>query len=828
MSDTSNTICIFGVVRSFDYNQIGGTDSYFRRIALTLAQRNRNMEFVHYGCDQDEHDTPLPNLSIYRYRTLESALTHLSERQPIVVVNAVRAKDRLRFMRFRFQHRKTLSIFITLSLYPEALVKRLRYLLELRLYPYTDGAICMSSRIATTVRTWRQSTTPLLPPVPTAMYLSPTQKPAGNRFSVRYIGRLERGKGAEEAIAIMEAISHRHDIDLNIVGYMFDGDTHAVELEKKLIKHPAITYTRAEHAYWSPELEAELANTLKETDILLLPYRRLSSSIDTPLLLTEGMASLCCIVTPQLGDIPSLYGTSPFLLALETLTQDAISLLGNITRADITTERERLYQRVRQLDFDSDTTSEKFLTIVDPQSAPDSELEPNPQTPELAQFLHAIFDALNASEHSYCVLRNHEELPHYTSHDVDILVTPTGLEPTMSRIRQVAKCEQWSVAATNRQLDYSAITFYHSSDTLTQFLTIDLVCTLPWRSIETCNHTHVIQASHFHNGIRVAAPGCDAGMRLIKVLIRNQRLPFSSRKAIHELGSSDVDNLRTTFHRTLPSKDITTICTYTSQKRVEQLWASVGHFRRALIGQSLRTKPKHLLPRFLAYVRHQIREELTNGYGLFVVVIGPDGSGKSALCRHIRSRLHAHPFRGIRRYHHEFGILPRLRKVIRPRTTNDRDFTTRHSGSDLSPQSPLRILLYLCYYTWDYALGRFKLSRHRRLKQLALFDRYFYDYYFERRSMRMPRWILNIFGLLVPRPDLVILAQAPPEHVYARKNELSIEELERQFTQARALMDRLESKTRTLILDTSQPTSLSGEQAVAEIADILAQRRSGP
>ena len=51
----------------------------------------------------------------------------------------------------------------------------------------------------------------------------------------------------------------------------------------------------------------------------------------------------------------------------------------------------------------------------------------NPRTPELRAYLGSFLARVKHAGHDACVLRNHEELPDYTRHDVDLLVPPENV-----------------------------------------------------------------------------------------------------------------------------------------------------------------------------------------------------------------------------------------------------------------------------------------------------------------------------------------------------------------------------------------------------------------
>ena len=80
----------------------------------------------------------------------------------------------------------------------------------------------------------------------------------------------------------------------------------------------------------------------------------------------------------------------------------------------------------------------------------------------------------------------------------------------------------------------------------------------------------------------------------------------------------------------------------------------------------------------------------------------------------------------------------------------------------------------------DLLLGRLKLRRYRAQWSLVLFDRYFYDYYYQLGNRNVPWWFLNTLKVCAPKPDVVVYLERAPEEMYAAKPELSVEEIKRE------------------------------------------------
>jgi glycosyltransferase involved in cell wall biosynthesis len=354
----------FGVETSFDFRQIGGTDSFFRRLAVELCRRGHTIEFVHYACEQEGEANPIPNLRVKKFTSFGDALADLAAASGPVLVNAVNASDRLHFIRFRRRMRGTIDFYMVYSLFAHTLVGRLKHFLEAVLYPYQPGTICMSHRLVKYVRAMRNRAELLLPPVPVDYFASLEEKPGRENLVVAYVGRLEAGKGAHEAVELLEALSRESHVEARVSGYTFRKNGEAGELRQRLRRNGRILFQEREHRGWTWDLETQIAAELRDIDVLLLPYRRVSSSIDTPLLLLEGMAALCCCATPPLGDIPRVYGPSPFLLPGHDFVRRTFRLISEGGRDLIERERQRIHARIREFPVDTPSAADRLLDIL--------------------------------------------------------------------------------------------------------------------------------------------------------------------------------------------------------------------------------------------------------------------------------------------------------------------------------------------------------------------------------------------------------------------------------------------------------------------------------
>lgn len=157
---------------------------------------------------------------------------------------------------------------------------------------------------------------------------------------------------------------------------------------------------------------------------------------------------------------------------------------------------------------------------------------------------------------------------------------------------------------------------------------------------------------------------------------------------------------------------------------------------------------------------------------MMIVLLGPDGSGKSSLIQGIRERLKP-VFREMYFFHLRFPLLPN-------RSEKSTSVTEPHAQVEYSPlKSICKILYFIVRYQVGYWL-HYRLIRSPNI--LIAFDRYYHDLMVDPKRFRYgaPLWLAEKAFALIPKPHAVILLDAPAEVLQARKQEVPFAETERQ------------------------------------------------
>lgn len=159
-----------------------------------------------------------------------------------------------------------------------------------------------------------------------------------------------------------------------------------------------------------------------------------------------------------------------------------------------------------------------------------------------------------------------------------------------------------------------------------------------------------------------------------------------------------------------------------------------------------------------------------NSNGLFVVVLGSDGTIKRMLIQNLQRELRG-TFKDIVYFHFMPGLL-------RP-GGGGQLVTNPHAKP---PRSCFLSILKLIYYWLDYNLGYlFKVHPALKKSALVLFDRYFDDLLIDPKRYRYggPLWLARLIRWrMIPLPEIYTILDLPAEVAHTRKPEIPIEVLQ--------------------------------------------------
>ena len=195
----------------------------------------------------------------------------------------------------------------------------------------------------------------------------------------------------------------------------------------------------------------------------------------------------------------------------------------------------------------------------------------------------------------------------------------------------------------------------------------------------------------------------------------------------------------------------------------------------------------------------------------FIAFLGCDGSGKSAVLDRVTERAR------------DVG-LEVVRGHWRPRAIGNRNAedAAGHAETphDQEPRGTLSSVIKLGWLWANWWMGWWKHLGRQSKHGLVLFDRYHADILVDPRRYRYggSPLLARIASRLMPQPDLVFFLDAAPEVLLSRKQEVSLEALEKSRA---AYLKLAASHSRFRIIDASRPLDQVVEEVFGKIEEIM-------
>lgn len=400
-----------------------------------------------------------------------------------------------------------------------------------------------------------------------------------------------------------------------------------------------------------------------------------------------------------------------------------------------------------------------------------------------ASFVFSVFALLEARGVPYCVLHGADAVPGGVTSDVDCImpsdVVPEKLVTTLQQHRSELR------AVVVQWLQHEATAHYlvlatEDDSTEPEFLALDVSSDYRRNGRVYYPGEEILASRRRENNFWVPSPAVEFGCYLVKKIAKGGLADEHGRylTKLYARDSAGCDREISRFWRD-PAARLLADCARSGT------WSILGPQLPTLREDLLRPSSPAAVwatTRYWAGDASRRLRRWRRPTGVHLVLLGPDGAGKSTTLAGLRMSL-APAFRRTAAHHlapHAFRRPPAGQPVTDP-----------HGKT---PRGLLGSLAKLVYWAVDYIAGYHLAIRPALARStLVLFDRYLVDALIDSRRYRYggPRWALEALWWAIPKPDLVILLDAPTQVLRRRKQEVPPEEAERQRQAYRALVAKL-------------------------------------
>ena len=414
----------------------------------------------------------------------------------------------------------------------------------------------------------------------------------------------------------------------------------------------------------------------------------------------------------------------------------------------------------------------------------------------------------SANNLNYAILHGWQGLPEHLPSDLDIVVSPKELS-LLEKILLETKDVQLVNFIQYVSTGYYFVLVLRERDQI-RFLPIDATTEYRTGGRVWFSANELLVKRRIWGEFWVTAPEIEFKYLLVKKIVK-QSIPNHAAKRLHELAKELGTQADKEVQHLLGRNWGPKVLEWLQRGDWETLERHLGTLKRVLKWECFKQDPLNPFRYWLPEIK-RFWQRWFYPTGLFVVVLGPDGSGKSTLIEHLKTNL-IRAFRRTNCFHLMPGLL---------RRRGDSGPVTDPHGKP--PRSKLVSFLKLIYYFLDYIFGYWVKVRPMLVKStLVLFDRYYDDLLIDPKRYRYggPMWLVKWLQRLIPQPDLYFVLDVPVEKLRERKQEVEPEELQRQI---KAYREFAFSKPNAVLLDGSQSVEEVVRQAQEVVLDYMHER----
>ncbi|MEW6447670.1 MAG: thymidylate kinase-like protein [Bacillota bacterium] len=405
-----------------------------------------------------------------------------------------------------------------------------------------------------------------------------------------------------------------------------------------------------------------------------------------------------------------------------------------------------------------------------------------------------------------CILHGYATYPDCIPSDVDFVVSPRGLQklPAVLKHGENATGARLVQVIQHEDTCYSYILAHPGANGDVAFLQLDAATDYRRNGRIFFRAEEFLSSRKRFKDFWVPPPHLEFTYYLVKKIAKGY-MDERHCSYLSELYLQDPQRCKEQILRFWSSAAAQKLIRAAASNNWDEVGAALSQLRQDLLQTTVRKDPLGVA----LYWWGELQRAVKRWYqptGLHVVFLGPDGSGKSSVIAQVEKNLRL-AFRRTARRH----LRPYL---FKPQKGAWAPATNPHAKP---PYGRFKSVLKLAYLWFDYTVGYvFRIQPQLVRSTLVLFDRYLDDLLVDPRRYRYggPLWLARLVARFIPRPDLVILLDAPPGVLQRRKQEVSFEETARQ---REAYLELVQNLPNGYVVDASKPL----DEVIAEVQRII-------
>lgn len=782
-------ITLLGAAGAMEAEHIGGNGSLLRRLRDGWRRMGLDVDLIIVDGKEDSSEG---GESVSRVSSLQEASDHLLDRggggHHVCVVYLTPAQ-RLLFAGLRQGLQRHLVLHDWRLVLSDNGWRRRCMFADHAVRSYNGRVFGLSPRIVREASRFSSRAALFFPPVPEELFF--LERRRRHRPRIGYVGRIDSGKGSTLLAPLGERLVSCGMNRLAVYGYSWPHRPRSVELFEEVAAAAGVEFHPVSMNQGGAQSDRDLALILSDLDILLLPYRTGSASLDSPALVLEAMAAGVVPIAGAVADLPRIILDAGKVLPVGSDVNTWLSTVEDTSRA--LPDPAKCRRRARELGVGVDHMGSWLAEAMDnlegiaaPTRASRALLAVSSQAPPSGHrrrgttrcaLLRALLSAADMAGLRWAFLRNYDGLPERMGSDVDVVVDQWEFAKWAEIVEGEAARNGCSPLRHGTQVGFASY-YFSCADGI---LHVDLFDGARHRGVLYSDGELLDSRERIASGYRLAA-GQEGVLLLLHDLLAFRRIRKRYFERIFDLRSTAGRDWYLYLAKIVSPRWANRIDHAVAESRWEALADAARAIELAVLYRCFLSCPPRALSDFVRRVLVGVYRSARRPEGATVVFVGPDGSGKSTVVEVLATRLET-LFRPVIIRHSRPGRLPAMRKLAGKLGFSRSRIEQQAPSPAERLESPgmLRVYGNLVYYALDHLLDRPVLSVRRARGALYLYDRFYWDYWVLPGYRRVAGGLVTFLTRLAPKPDLVLLLSCEPRIVVKRKKELDESEVAEQL-----------------------------------------------
>lgn len=406
-----------------------------------------------------------------------------------------------------------------------------------------------------------------------------------------------------------------------------------------------------------------------------------------------------------------------------------------------------------------------------------------------------IFDTFDRIGEEYVILHSYQKLPIQFDSDIDLAIKHKSIMESVRLLDRILVGTDWKLIQYWRHENYAADCVISNGE---EFLQVDFCIHYERNGRVLMNVDELLSNRILYKDFYVPCSQTEFIYILLKKLLK-RKFTEGSKSQLTELWckmtSKERNSTVVSLERFLDEETIKEITAKIYRSEYDQI--NIHAVWNEIIKKT--SDPLANINYKFFDIKRKI-SRMMHPTGLFVVLIGVDGSGKTTICNRMEER-YVTSFRKIEHYHSRVRVLKDLSQVSGKGEVTD---TSNPHGK----KKKVGVLISLCkfgYYFCDFLIGNIRITKAKIKSTLVVVERYYYDYTIDkvRYNLNLSNQFLHFFGHMVKKPDIIIVLTGETQALLDRKHEISFEEIE---DQKKKLSRVFHNNPEALFVDTTTNT----------------------